>query len=460
MPTPPSIPLRGLILLRAVQRLDAIAPLDDVLAVRAAQADERTPAARLLARAESLAQAHGLTQALASWRARLPWLALGAAGLVGLLSYGLVNAVVGQDRQINAVAALVAVLGPHLLSLLLWLAGLLAGARESGGGGGEGGGGGGMMAWLMRQLGAYGSGPNRLVLEAALDVLGRRQGMTVWAFGVLNHAVWALALGLTLVGLGFAFSFLAYQLTWETTILAPGFFADFARLSGWLPAQLGFATPDVTGGLIGNDNRGWALWLMGCTLVYGLALRLVLLGLSLLRTRQLLRSLSVDLADPQLRQVLARFAALDAATVLLDREQAGARRQAITVRPVNATQQGTAAIGFELPDAAIWPAGLSAALQTSIAGSADDKRQLLARLHAAAPARLLLLCHGPSSPDRGSERFMRAALQEAGSGALLLTAADPAGSQRWRGWVAQTGLPLHAVFDQAEAAQDWLAQSR
>lgn len=432
-----------LILLRAVQRLEPDGQaLDDVVALREAHAECHTPSDRLIARAAVLAREQGLTQALAHWRARLPWLAVGAALLVGLLSYGLVNAVVGHDRQINAVAALLAVLGPHGLSLLLWLIGLMAGGNASG-----------ISGWAAQAL-SKGMGPSRVVLAATLDVLGRQRGLSVWAFGVLNHAIWSLALLLTLAGLGFAFSFLAYRLTWETTILAPGFFATFARLSGWLPGLLGFPTPDVAG----SDNRGWALWLMGCTLVYGVAVRLVFLALSALRTRQLLRGLTLDTSDPCLRHLMARFAALDAATELLDLERPGAT--AAKARPglvSNAAWQGRAAVGFELPEALAWPVSLAAVPQARTTGSADEKRALLARLNDAAPARLLVLCQGPASPDRGAERFIRAALQTAGAGALLLLAADAAGLRRWRDWVAETDLPLHAVFDHVESAQQWLA---
>ena len=439
---PNSPTFSDLILLRAVQRLEPVGQaLDDVVALREAHAEFQTLGDRLIARAQVLAREHKLTQALAHWRARLPWLAVAAALLVGLLSYGLVNAVVGHDRQINAVAALLAVLGPHALSLLLWLAGLMAGGNASG-----------LTGWAAQAL-SQGMGPSRVVLAATLDVLGRQRGLGVWAFGLLNHAIWSLALLVTLAGLGFAFSFLAYRLTWETTILAPGFFATFARLSGWLPGLLGFPTPDVTG----TDNKGWALWLMGCTLVYGLLVRLICLGLSALRTRQLLRGLTLDTSDPYLRHLMARFAALDAATELLDLERPAAAAKAVPGLATHGAWQGRAAVGFELPEALAWPAALAAVPQGRTTGSADEKRALLRHLQAAAPARLLLLCHGPSSPDRGAERFFQAALKATGGGALLLLAADAAGLRRWRDWVAETGLPLHAVFDHAEAAQQWLA---
>jgi hypothetical protein len=444
--------LSGLILLRAVQRLEAQQgkPLDDAQAMHAAHAGQRGAAAdRLLARARWLAREQGLDLALAQWRGRLVWVALAAAGLVGLLSWGLLQAVVGSStRQINAVAALLAVLGPHLLSLLLWLLMLATGSSEGGGLARWG-------AWVAARL--PGAAPaQKLVLEAGIDVLDQQPRLSVWAFGALNHAIWSLALLLTLGCLLLAFSFLAYRLSWESTILDAGFFAGFARLSGWLPAQLGFAMPDLTGA--DGDNRGWALWLLGCTLVYGLGLRLLLLAISLWRSRRLAAGLRVDESDPALRRLLARFAAMDAASEVLDREQRPAARppgpagEPATWR----VTEGTALLGFELPEALQpWPPqGLAAPLQARIAGSAAEKQAWLARLQAAAPQRLLLVCHAPSSPDRGSERFLREALKPAGQGALLLLGGS--GAQRWKTWALDCGLPLAAVFDSPAAAARWL----
>lgn len=439
--SPPTAPLSQLILLRAVQRLEAGTPLDDVQALRQAHAAERTPAARLLRRAQLLAREQGLERELALWRGRMVWVALAAALLVGLLSYGLLKAVVGGDRQINAVAALLAVLGPHLLSLGLWLLLLCTGGTGAG-----------LAGWGARLAARLGDKParSRLLLEASFDVLARKPGLSAWAFGVLNHAIWSLALLLTLIGLVFAFSFLAYRLSWETTILDAQFFSALARLSGWLPARLlGIASPDAAAG----DDRGWALWLLGCTLIYGLGLRLLVLALSAWRTARLLGRLTVDTQDPELRRLIARFAALDASEVL-DGEQ---RPPTGAPRTAPFSGRSTAAvIGYELPSNLAWPpAGVDAPLLQRIAGAAEEKRALLTALQEAAPRRLLLVCHGPSSPDRGTERFMREALQRAGTAALLLLAEG--GAARWRAWVADTGLPLDAVFERPGEAAEWLA---
>ncbi|WP_349741126.1 DUF2868 domain-containing protein [Roseateles cavernae] len=448
MPSPSTASLSQLILLRAVQRLEAQqGPLDDAQAMREAHAQQRAMPQRLLARSAWLAREQRLDVALAQWRGRLPWLALLAAMLIGLLSFSLLQAVVGGSRQINAVAALLAVLGPHLLSLALWLLMLVAGS--------EGGGLARWLAWAMARL-PGGTPAQTLVLEAGLDVLGRKRGLSAWVLGAVNHAIWSLALLLTLAGLVFVFSFLAYRLTWETTILDARFFAGFARISGWLPGLLGFATPElgITGSSGADDNRGWALWLLGCTLVYGLGLRLIALLVSVWRSRRLLAGLTLDSEDPQLRQLMQRFAALDA-SALLDAEH---HRAPPPPAPPEGgrVMQGAALLGYELPLSLPWPpAGLPAPpLALRIAGAADEKRRLLAQLQDLAPQRLLLVCHGPSSPDRGTERFVREALQRVGAGALLLS--GEAGAARWHSWVADCALPLQAVFDAPAPARAWL----
>lgn len=447
MSSPSTASLSQLILLRAVQRLEEQqGPLDDAQAMREAHAQQLTMSQRLLARSAWLAREQGLDVALAQWRGRLPWLALAAALLIGLLSFSLLQAVVGGQRQINAVAALLAVLGPHLLSLALWLLMLKIG--------GEGGGLASWLAWAAARLPSA-RPAQALVLDAGLDVLGRKKGLSAWALGAVNHAIWSLALLLTLAGLVFAFSFLAYRLSWETTILDAGFFSGFARISGWLPGLLGFATPEPGAGA--DDNRGWALWLLGCTMVYGLGLRLIALLVSFWRTRRLLAGLGLDSEDPQLRQLMQRFAALDA-SALLDAEHH--RAPSPPAPPEGGrVMQGAALLGYELPLSLPWPpVGLPAPpLAQRIAGAADEKRRMLTQLQHLAPQRLLLVCHGPSSPDRGTERFLREALQRVGAGALLLS--GEAGAARWRSWVADCALPLQAVFDAPAPARAWLDEA-
>jgi hypothetical protein len=425
-------------------------PLDDVQAMREAYGACATNQERLLERAARLAPQLGLDKAMASGRERLIGLALLAAGLVGLLSYGLIVSVVGQDRRINAMAALVAVLGPHFLSLLLWVLALLFGG--TGGGLAKG------LLNLSTRLPVLGGPSSRLLLRATLDVMARSSGLTAWLFGLMTHLIWALAFVFTLLGLLFAFSFLSYQLTWETTILDGATFARFAEATGRLPALFGFATPAVDHLLDGHgDHRAWAIWLLGCTLVYGLGLRLALVVVSSLRAWRLLSRLTLqDGSDPYVRRLLERFDAMQV-TQLLDPELPAAKRP-VPARASGEFCAGLAVVGFELPEAQAWPAHApwpQILLSARSDGSVADKRQLLERLQQLAPAQLLLVCNAGASPDRATERFLHAAAACAGRTALLLLAADghAASVQRWREWLA--AIQIQPVFVHADEVTTW-----
>ncbi|MCV2352735.1 DUF2868 domain-containing protein [Paucibacter sp. B2R-40] len=437
-----------LIQFQAVFIAEQTQPLDDVQAMREAYGAVATTEERLLERAARLAPQLGLDKAMASGRERLIVVALLAAGLVGLLSYGLVFNVVGHDRRINAMAALVAVLGPHFLSLLLWLAALLLGG--SGGGLAKG------LLNLSTRLPGLGGQASRLLLRATLAVMARSSGLTAWLFGLMTHLVWSLAFVFTLLGLLFAFSFLSYQLTWETTILDGETFARFARAAGRLPALFGFATPAVDHLLDGHgDHRAWAIWLLGCTLVYGLGLRLVLVLVSGLRAWRLLKGLALqDGSDPYVRRLMERFDALQPVQ-LLDAESPLVKPPA-PARNTAGFSAGLALVGFELPDSQAWPPIAEwppALLAARSDGSVADKRQLLERLQQLQPALLLLVCNAAASPDRATERFLRAARSHARQNALLLAGAaeHEASTQRWQEWLAQ--IEFETVFtDSAEAA--------
>lgn len=421
-------------------------PLDDVQALRQAYAAADSDQQRLLERAARLAPQLGLDQQFAQGRERLIAVSIIAALLVALLSYGLVSSVVGHDRRINAMAALLAVLGPHLFSLLLWLAALLSGGK--GGGLVQG------LLTLSTRVPGLGGPASQLLLQATSQVLGRSSGLSAWLFGLLSHLIWALAFVFSLAGLLGAFSFLSYQLTWETTILNGQTFAQFAATAGRLPAWFGFATPAVDHLLDGRgDHRGWAIWLLGSTLVYGLGLRLVLALVSGLRVWRLLAGLELpDGSDPYVRRLLERFAALQPAQ-LLDAERPSAAARPPSSGLVTDHQAGLVAIAFEIPDLLPWPPSFPLTARTD--GSVASKRELLAYLQQLAPAQLLVVCNAGTSPDRATERFLHAAAACAGQMAVLLLAADghAASAQRWRDWLAE--VQIQTVFDHADAVSGW-----
>jgi hypothetical protein len=475
----PRTPLAAAVVAEAVRRIEAAGPLDDQAELRQAFHTRPTRAAQVLARAWLLGQRLGLPAELARWRHLGGWVVLGLAVAVALAGLGAARGVLAPDGGINAVAAFVGLLGLHALTLLAWLLGLAW--SLSGRGGGAGGWSLGRLALGLAARLPLDRGPHALTLLRAFSGLVQRQRLWPWLTGALSHAIWTLALALTLGALAFGFAFHAYRLSWETTILGADFFQRFVQLTGRLPAALGFPVPDASavqragqaGASAGADaavQRAWAWWLMGCVAVYGVLPRALLAALSFWRWRAgLARLAQVDMADPYVRRIVQRLDALEPPPEVIDPEHRPDRAPAPPALPPGAP--GTlAVVGFELPPELAWPPpGLPAASGPAlrIAGGARERAQALGQLMAARPASLLLVCHAPSSPDRGTARFLREAAFQAGRSALLLVAVQggagapvpEAAARRWGDWLQAEDLPGVALLSSAAAAADWVASA-
>jgi hypothetical protein len=448
-------PLAQAAIARAVQLVEDEGPLEDGQAMRQAFAAQPDGPGRVRERAWLLGQRLGLDREWVRWRQLGGGVLLLLAIFVVLAAWGLARVVLGDAREINVVAAFVSLLGLHALTLALWFASLMLPLPNAGGALGR---------WAL-QLTArlpLDRGPHAVQLaRATTDVLGRAR-LAPWAFGGISHSIWTLSFVLLLIGLVLGFSLRAYRLTWETTLLTPEFFVQFVRATGWLPQWLGFAVPDsatlLNPAQAGADaQRAWAWWLLGCVAVYGLAVRLLCALWCAWMWRRGQGRLSLDLTDPYVRRLLARFDAMEPAQVV-DVEHAGDAPAPVHARtgPVTADRL---VLGFELPPETDWPAWpLSAGVQAQrIEGTQQERADLLQALAGAPPHRLLIACHAPSSPDRGTERFVREASGLAGACAVLLLGARQASDiARWRDWLARTALTSVEVHTEVQAAQTWL----
>lgn len=449
-------PLAQAAIWRAVQLIEEEGRLEDGQAMRQAFSARPDGAGRVLERAWLLGERLGLQREWRRWRqlggAVLLLLVLGVVGSAWALARG----VLGDAREINVVAAFVSVLGLHALTLLLWLASLLL-PWGSGAGGALG-------RWAL-QLTArlpLDRGPHAVQLaRATTDVLARAR-LAPWAFGGISHAIWTLAFVLLLAALALGLSLRAYRLTWETTLLTPDFFVHFVQATGWLPQRLGFAMPDTATllqpALAGADaQRAWAWWLLGCVAVYGLAVRLACALLCWAAWRRGQGRLALDLADPGVRALLSRFEAMEPVLVV-DAEQPGAASAAAPAALV--ADAGTRLLlGFELPPESPWPPFTPpAAVQVQrMEGSQRERADLLQRLAAAPAHRLLVACHAASSPDRGTERFLREACGRSAACAVLLGGArQESDAARWRDWLQRSDLVQLTVLTEPEAALAWL----
>lgn len=448
------------VLTESVRWAEQSGPLDDAHAMRQAVAGGGDMPQQIASRATHLGQRIGLQDELQRMRHWAPWVLLALVALIVVAGLAMAGNVVGGDRRINVMVALTSLLGLHLLTLLFWLIGLaLPGATLPASLGG-------LWLWLTARVAGGRRGQAPVLLRASTGLLVRAR-LLPWALGFVSHAIWVLSFAVVLVALLFALAFRNYTLSWETTILDPAFFVQAVEALGRLPGWLGFPVPDAQTVLAPQaaaaGQRAWALWLTGCVLVYGLLPRLffALLCAAVWRARR--RALQPDFSAPYYVRLAGRLAALQPA-VVTDRDPGRPASATVHSLPPGTTTDLLIAIGFELPDELPWPPGPLAARATATAhrvqclridGSATQRREAVDLLAQQRPARVLIVCHGASSPDRGTERFVREVQAHSGECRLALTGIDPATPgvpARWRDWLADAGLGAVPMEADLEAA--------
>lgn len=432
--------LQDLLITEAVKDLEAHTPLRDDAALADAVAAAGDRPARVLARARRLAADTGVDLDVARLRDRLITLGLVLAALGVVLAAMVAMAMLGDGHRINAVAAIVLLIAPNLLGIVVWAAFVLLGPRGSGAG---------AFGRAVAALARHRRAPEhvRRVWPAAARVLDA-QGLTAWALGGLNHLLWAMVYAAAALILLAVFALSEYRLGWETTILAPQTLHDIARGIAWWPERIGLPA-EVPAQLDDPDaSRLLGRWLIAGTLAYGTLPRVLLALLSgtvLLRRR---RGFRLDLDEPYHRRVIARLEAL-APTQVIDGEQAS---PAVLHAPaaVDAEAGMEVLIGFELPtDLPLPPAWrVRAAWTEQLDGGLEERQAVLRRLADRPPARLVLACHAPSTPDRGTLRFIESA--RAGTIVLLLLG-DGSHTARWREWLDAAGRDDIAVLTDADA---------
>ncbi|APW40493.1 hypothetical protein RD110_05620 [Rhodoferax koreense] len=436
-----------------VRLVESQGPLDDAQVLRAlvATGADGGQSGWLMSRAWQLGRRLGLDQQLQRWQSMAGAALLALVGLVLLGALGAAGSVVHSGRTVNAVAALFSLLGLHAVTLALWLVGLVAPWPSSGGALGR------LWLELVARLSNGRKANAANLLQASVNLL-RRERLAPWLFGCVSHTVWALSFVVMLAALGFAFSFQAYRLTWETTILSPDFFVTFVRATGWLPGALGFPVPDtatlLAPGAASADQRAWAWWLIGCVAIYGLLPRALLAVFCAAWWRRRAAALRLDTADPYYRGLLARRDALQPAAVV-DAEQPW---QAARPGHAPVPGKGAAVVGFELPPELAVLSVAGDVWSRRISGTSAERSEVLEALRAFAPARLLLVCHAASSPDRGTARFVREAAEHASAASLLLAGAavSPQDAARWTDWLGAARLEGIALLTDEADGRAWL----
>lgn len=441
---------------------EAHGTLEDSAALAAALAAPAEFEARVLARAEVLGAREGWRDAILRSSMHVRLLLALAALLALAIGYAAAAGVLGDaSRPVNVVWALGGLLGVHLLSLLLWVMGLMlagAGLGAAAGGGLPGRVGASVLAALDRS-------PAAAALPTALAGLLAPGRSLRWGLGAINHGLWALALIGASAGALLLFATRRYDFVWETTILPADAFVGVGAALGHLPAALGFPVPDAAtvaaSGMAGAaldeaGRRAWAGWLLGCLLVYGLIPRLLLAALCALLWRRACAGLRLDLAQPGYAVLQARL--------LPDSVRLGVSDPAPPLSPRSCGQRGQGggsggvALALELGTDLFWPPAFLPAPGDDTDGRLDSREQRgawLARLRAQTPRRLLIAVDARQTPDRGSLGLI--AELAALAGETRVWALRPAGAaDRLAQW--QAGLDPYGIdlLGDERAARAWL----
>lgn len=437
-------------------------PLEDAAEVRRARAEGHGFTEKILLRAKLLAQRERLDQILQKW-AQIARLALTGLLLAAILTgAGAALGALGDgSRSVNILLALAAMLGLHGLTFLFWL---LSFAFKGDGSVWLGQ----LWLWLTQKLAR---GPDTaLAPRALIEVLGRN-GALRWVLSGVSHGIWTSAFVSLLITLLALLSARRYGFNWETTLLSSETFVHLTTALGWLPSQLGFATPpgeivrasDGLQVLPESAQALWSGWLIGCVVVYGLAPRVMGLIISLLLARRRLNRLHIDENLPAYASLRERLQPVSERIGIDAPDGTEFQARIHNTGQGQTTLSQSVLVGLELPPDSPWP---PAALPDTVQdlGVIDTRAQrtaLLDRLQAHPPAKLLLVCDGRQTPDRGTVAL---AADLAGIARLshisLLLPARPAPEPRARAWydrLAAAGFELTQIDVDFDAALAWLS---
>lgn len=425
------------------------------------------PEQRILHRAQWLSNGRGWLDAIQDWKKRAGLLCT----LFLFLSFasGFLSAltVFGENvRPINLFWAMAALLGLHLITLLLWVFSSISNFAP-GGLLGQG------WLWLLTHLPT--STQNRLSGRAALGILNRSHA-SYWGVSLVTHSLWLAALLGVMAGSVLLLALRSYSFNIETTILSTETFIRAISIAGWLPARFNISIPDADTirATLGNPEQGehirriWASWLLGMLLVYGVLPRLLLSGLCLLLFRRRLYSFRLDLNLPDYSTLLARLKPHSL--------RAGSRDQPPPDLSENTAGSftGEVSVGshqlvlFELDQTAdpwlmadLEQAGLTH--RTARVETRAQRHQVLEQLTLNPVARLLIICNPHLSPDRGTMNWIAQASWHAHQTRVLLlnvpaSSPDQQRVSSWQHSLGGIGLASAQLYLEQDSAMHWITQ--
>ncbi len=367
-----------------------------------------------------------------------------------MLIIGAVTSIKALDSagtQLNIFWVLAVLLGVSWLSLVLWLITLLLNRDNAG-----------VLASLFSKL------LDRLLPEraqpSAKQAAGRvwlsRQLFSASGFlrlGWLTHGLWSAYLLGGLVGLLLLFATRQFDFVWESTLLGGESFVQLTKTLTPPLAALGVPVPDTDQILASSldqtpfdaaqTRRVWALFLLGCVLVYGLLPRLLLAALCLLAERRLQARQTLDFNQPYYIRLQREFWPKGSRSVILDADDQPPQAPTAKVAP-SALPSNCLWLGLELPGD--FPKPSTAHTLINVRDEASQQQaQAAIQQHKGAVA---LMVDGNKPADRGLQRVVMTLAESSGPRNLWLVLQPRPEETKYQSWLqtaARAGLTPEQV---------------
>lgn len=443
-------------------------PLEDASEVRRARAQGHTFKEQILLRALFLGQREKLDAILQKWTQGAKLALAGMIVLALLAGIGAAAGALGDgSRSVNLPLALLALLGLHCLTFTLWL--LSFALEEHGGGAWLGR----LWLWLTQKLAR---GPDTALAPRALVELLGRNGALRWVLSGISHGLWTGALLSLLLTLLAELSTRRYSFNWETTLLSADTFVHLTALIGWLPAQFGFAMPSEEIVRASNGLQTlpvtaqalWSSWLIGAVVMYGLAPRALGLIVSLILAKKNIAALTLDESLPAYADLRGRLrpASEKMGIDAPDKHEFALRR--LTASFVGDIHDRPLVAGIELAPETPWP---PETLGDAIGdlGTIDTHLQrsaLLDLLQQRPAGKLLLVCDGRQTPDRGAIALATELARFAHQTHIALSSSIADDNRRgsrtdlWQQRLARVGFAAETIHTRLADALAWLKSDK
>jgi len=353
--------------------------------------------------------------------------------------------------QLNIFWVLGVLLGLSWISLVLWLLTLLMHRDQAG-----------LVAPLFSKL------LDRLLPDRsdptaaqAVDRIWFRQIFFSRAgamrLGWITHLIWCAYLLGGVLGLLLLFATRQFDFIWESTLLDG---SSFVRITQWLTpplATLGLPVPDAAQILTSSidaptpdtavTRRTWALFLLGCVLIYGLLPRLLAGFICLLAEWRLRAREPLDTNQPYYVNLQREFWPQGSQARVLDADTDPPVISNTTSVAAARLPQNCLWLGLELPHQFSLPDAARA--QVEFINIVDDRTLEQAQIFAqkkSAPVALLI--DGHKAADRGLQRTVLQLAEVVGPKNLWLVLHMRTTQTKWQSWLhtaARVGLTPEQV---------------